>query len=169
MAEAIANIRIGSVQVELGGTNLGYTGEDTSLTVGTEYANIMVDKYGHTLVDKRIVGRTVTVTMTLKQTSKSDLTDVWAKVFPENTSASAAKIVLGDETNESMRDTGAVLVLQRRNAADDTEDFTIWKAVPTEVGEIGLNNEGESTLPVTFEGLIDETNGLFTFGDSDGA
>lgn len=166
MSENIDNYRIGSVSVVLGGTNLGFTDESTAVTVSTEYADITVDKYGNTPVDKRIMGRQVTITTNLMQTSKSDLADTWEKVFPANNAADANKINLADETNDSMRAVAATLVLKRRNAADATEDFTFWKAAVTEVGDMALNNEGETLLPVTFTCFIDETNGLFTFGDS---
>jgi len=166
MAEAIDNYRIGSVSLVLGATNLGFTDESTTVVVGTEYADITVDKYGSTLVDKRVMGRSVTITTNLKQTSKSDLADVWAKAFPANDGAGVARIDLAAETNDSMRALGAVLVLKRRNSADATENFTFWKAAVTEVGDMALNNEGETLLPVTFTCFIDETNGLMTFGDS---
>lgn len=171
MADSTSNFRIGSRLALFGGVNLGQTGEDTSIKVDKTLVEITGDATGDTPVDKAIQGMNVTATVTFKQWSKADITDLISKVFAENTNASADRIDVGHETNTMLSLGAATLVLRPRNAAADgttaaAEEFILWKAVATDVGEVAYNNQEQVGVTVTFMGLIDSTNGLFTFGDS---
>lgn len=168
MAEKITNYRIGSCSVDFGGTNLGYTGEDTSVTIGLELADITMDKYGSTLVSQVKMGRSAEASMTLKQNSPDDLADIWKSVFADYDVAKsgANSMVLNGEAGEDLRALAKTLILHPRDKApgDFSDDFTLNLAVPVEVGEISLNNEGQRVLPVTFRGYVEEAKGLFTYG-----
>lgn len=171
MAASTSNFRIGSRQVTYGGTDLGQTGEDTTITIEKTLVPITGDETGSTPVDRAIEGMAVKATVTFKEFSKGSLQNLLANILAENTTATADRIDVHDETNTMQSVASATLVLRPRNAAADgttaaDEEFIIWKATSTVVGDINFDNQAQVGTTVEFEGLIDATNGLFTYGDS---
>lgn len=164
------NLRLGHCTVNFNGVDLGLTKDGCTITVDQEFADVTADKWGNTPYDRKILGQTVTVTVSLAEAQIDQL----AVAFPMGTvtGATSARFEFGNEAGKSLRAEGAKLILHPNYnlVTNVDEDWTFHKAVVSEVGDITLNNEDQTVYEVTFTAMIDDTkdngNLLFYFGDS---
>ena len=171
MADNRNNWNIGSVKVIYGGNELGYTGEDTEIEFTEERAPITVDGFGTSLISETVVGRGITVTGTFKQVTTDELSagGTWSNLSLLNDTADANKTIFDHATNEDYYSVAQECVLRRRkDGADTTKDFFIYKASLKFNGPIPMNNSDMWVIPFEITAYVDDSGNLGGFGDSDG-
>lgn len=135
-----------------GGVDLGGTVD--SVTVGIKYdlADIMVDQFGKTVLDKKVSGHAYSVKCTLSELKNIDR---WKTAFP-----SAAEIVNGGvksvlfqmAVGDSMRSHALPLIVHPLENADGNKngDFNIDLAVCLQAAEVKYGPDKQSGLAVEF-------------------
>jgi len=163
------NVKIGACQVTLGGTDLGHTKGGVTVNYSPEFADITVDQYGNTPVDKSLMGEMLTIKVPLAESQVANIN----KALPLSTLAGSGdgRATIGKQAGARLLDQAAELVLHPLvNTGDLSEDIVIHKAVVHGEVEIGFNNEDERIVEVEFIALVDTTkadgNLLGHIGDS---
>jgi hypothetical protein len=163
------NIKMGPCQITYKGENLGHTKGGVTVTYTPEYYDIMVDKYGNTVVDKVLIGESLKATVPLSEFTVENL--LVAMPAAEEGGV-GARATIGKDAGEKMAASAGALILHPLiNAANNrAEDVVLYKAIVAEEIEVAHNWEGEKLIEVTFQALIDESkasgNRLGLFGDS---
>lgn len=163
------NISMGPCEVYFKGSLLGHTKGGVTVTYTPEFYDIVVDKYGNTVVDKVLIGEALKATVPLSEFTVNNLLVAMPAAEVGGVSARAT---IGKDAGEKMATNAGLLVLHPivNSAGDRSEDVVFYKAVVAEEVEIAHNWEGEKIIEVTFHALIDETkasgNRLGLFGDS---
>lgn len=169
MAQDTTQITIGTCDVEWDGDDLGHTVGGVVVTYTPEYADIHADLYGNSVVDKRLLGETVEITMTLAQW---DIDGTLEAALPIAGTGSATKREMGSEAAKSLLDEAGALVLHpsRLDPTDRSENITVYQAAVASAVPINYQNDTQKGLEVTFIGLVDtaknDGNLLFLVGDS---
>lgn len=165
----VTNVKIGACSVKFGAVDLGHTKGGVTVSYKPEYADIVVDQYGNTPVDKSLVGEMLTVKVPLAESQVANI----AKAIPLSTLAGATegRATVGQEAGVRLSSKSAQLVLHPLvNGASLADDVVIHKAVVHGELEIGYNNEDERILEIEFVALVDTTksagNLLGHLGDS---
>lgn len=150
----ITNVKLGVCSVSFNGNDLGHTKGGVTVTYTPEYHDVTVDKYGNTVVDKRLLGEKLTATVPLAETTLSN----FQVAIPEGTT-DGDKITIGSSAGDSLLDSSAELVLHPiENDANNLDDDVVFhKAVVTSPVEVSFTNDGERILNVEFEALLDES------------
>lgn len=170
MADA-TKVRLGVCSVTYKGTDLGHTIGGVEFTYSPEYKEVMVDKYGKSVVEKFLVGERVKAKFSLAEWTLANL----QVAIDQSTLQGDDSVSGGSVAGKRASTKAGLLVLHPiENAASvKDDDISIYKATVAG-GEltIALNNDGERVLPVEMDGLIDENrsdgNMLFFIGDSVG-
>lgn len=159
----IAKARItGPCTVVLDGVNLGHTLDGIVFTAERSFADVKVDKYGDTPVDKILTGTQVMIKFKLAQPDWRQLN----VAMPETSSYDGAGVSdrtdLGGDAGYSLRADAKQLVIHpTKNAATDyTDDITIYKAVSVENIEIPYKIDEQQVVEVTMLALVDEGYGV---------
>lgn len=169
MAQDTTQITIGTCDVTWGGVDLGHTLGGVTVTYTPEYADITADLYGNTVVDKRLIGETIEISMVLTQW---DLDVVQDAAAPMAGTESATKRQYGSEASGSLLAKAQTLVLHpsRLSGSDRSEDVIVYKAAVASAVTINFENDNQKGTEVTFTGMIDTSksagNLLFMIGDS---
>jgi len=156
---SLDNLRIGVCRVIYNAVNLGNTKEGVMFKYEPEFAELTVDKYGSTPVDKVLTGERLLVEVTLAEPSVGNLEEAIA-ASDTDTGAAGDRLNIGRSAGWSLRtNNSAVLVLHPTAKADSdlTDDITIYRAVPIEAVELSFKVDEQRVFKVTFEALIDET------------
>lgn len=160
-------VKIGACSVTLGSTDLGHTKGGVEVTYSPEYADITVDMYGNTIVDKALLGEALTVKVPLAESQIALL----AEAMPLAT-ATASKITLGKKAGARLLAEAQQLVLHPlvNQASDRSEDVVLYKAVVHSEVTIPYKADEERVYEVEFIALPDFTkddgNYLGTIGDT---
>jgi hypothetical protein len=159
----ISKARItGPCTVVFNGVNVGHTLDGIEFTAERDFADVKVDKYGDTPIDKVLIGNRVMLKFKLAQPDWRQL-DL---AIPETSSYDGAGVAdrtdLGGDAGFSLRSVSAPLVIHpMKNAATDyTDDITIYKAVSYENIEIPYKVDEQQAVEVTMIGLVDESYGV---------
>lgn len=169
MADA-TKIKLGVCEVTYKGVALGHTIGGVVVTYSPEYKEVMVDKYGSSVVEKFLVGERIKAKFSLAEWTLANL----QVAIDQATLQGDDSVSIGSNAGKRASAKAGLLVLHPvENAASvKDDDFSIYKAVSTGELEITNNNEGERVLPVEMDGLIDENrsdgNMLAFIGDSVG-
>jgi hypothetical protein len=150
------NIPLTPMRVTYNGVDLGGTTESVSVNIKYELADIMVDQFGKTALNKIVSGQAVSVKLVLAEVKNKDN---WKVAFPSATEVtSSTKLNYFDiQTGDSLLARAHTLVLHPLDAqdADLTTDFTFYKAVATEVSELKYGPDKQTGLQVEFVILPD--------------
>ena len=166
----VTNVKIGVCNVTFNNVALGHTKGGVTVNYAPEYAEITVDQYGNTPVDKSLLGEMVTIKVPMAESQVSNL----ANAMPLGTLAGSGdgRVTLGKNAGARLGAESAQLVLHPiANASNDlSEDVVIHKAVVHNEIELGFTNEDERIVEVEFVALVDTTkadgNWLGFIGDS---
>jgi hypothetical protein len=163
----ITNVKLGVCSVTFDDVDLGHTKGGVTVTYTPTYHDVTVDKYGETIVDKRLLGEKMVATVPLAESTLAN----FQVAIPEG-STDGEKINIGSSVGDSLLDSSAELVLHplENDAGNLDDDIVFHKAVVTSPVEISFANDGERVLSVEFEALLDETQAdgsyLALIGDS---
>lgn len=165
MAADVTNVKLGTCQVTFKGIDLGHTIGGVTFTYEQSYHETAVDKYGETIVERFLLGEKMSAVVPLAESTIAN----FAVAMPAGTS-NGSKVTLGSKAGKRMSDEAGLLVLHPETATNTDDDIVIYKAMSTQSVEVGMMNDGERLIEVTFESFIDETksngNYLGLIGDS---
>lgn len=148
--------------------DLGHTKGGVEVSYEPVYKDVTVDKFGETIIEKKLIGEKFTAKVPLAEFTIANL----RVGMPQSTFAGAAnaRILVGASAGQSARDDSAQLVLHPVSEGTRAFDIVMYKAY---VGsQVTLNHkvDEEKIIEVTFEALVDETksdgNYLGLIGDS---
>ncbi|HYD35556.1 MAG TPA: hypothetical protein VD999_05790 [Vitreimonas sp.] len=164
----ISNVKVGVCSVTFGGTDLGHTKGGVEVTYEPVHKDVMVDKFGETIVEKYLIGEKLTAKVPLAEYTIANL----RRSMPQATFAGAAnaRITLGASAGQRASTDALQLVLHPINEGTRAFDIVFHKAYVA--SEIVLNHkiDEEKVIEVVFEALLDESksdgNYLGLIGDS---
>ena len=166
------NVKIGVCSVKLDGTDIGHTAGGVEVVYSPEYADIKVDQYGNTPVDKVLIGEKFLVKVPLAESILANL----KRAIPPGTAtpsdAAPTKITVGRSAGLSALTFAKRLVLHPiANAANNyADDVIIHKGVITNEISLGFKVDEQRVLNVEILALVDESksdgNYLGLLGDS---
>lgn len=156
-----ANIELTPMRVSWGGTDLGATSGNATVSIKTEKAPITADQYGKSNLDMRINGMNITVTTDLLE-ARSVTT--WSEVFPSATFASGANASITFQLPIGQSDLANAKLLTLhplvKADTDTTQDHNFYLAYPNEQSEIVYGPSGESKLKLVWNVFPVTTGGL---------
>lgn len=151
----------GPCNIVFDGVNMGHTLDGVELSAERELTDVMVDKYGHTPIDKVLSGNRLKIKFKLAQTEFAQ----WNLAMPETSSYDGAGVSdrtdFGADAGYSLRADAKQLVIHpMKNAASDfSDDVTVYKAVSTENIVLPLKIDEQRVIEITMEALVDEAYG----------
>lgn len=164
------NISLTPVRVNFNGVDLGGTHGDVAVNMKYDLADIMVDQFGKTPLDKVVSGHVTTVKLVLAEIKNIDN---WKVAFPSiheivngGTKSAYSDLQIGDHLSSHAQ----ILILHPMENADANlnNDFKFYKAVAMNAAEIKYGPEKQLGLAVEFIILPDTSvtpAKFFTYGD----
>lgn len=151
----------GPCTIVFGGVDLGHTLEGVDFEAKREFADVLVDKYGSTPIDKVLTGTTATIKFKLAQPTYRQLD----MAMPETSSFDGAgaldRVDIGGDAGYSLRADAKVLVIHPiKNTGSTVDDITIYKAVSTEAITLPYKVDAQAVVEVTMTALVDEQYGV---------
>jgi hypothetical protein len=152
-----------------GGVDLGGTTGGVDLSIKTQYADIMVDQFGKTVLNKIVSGHTFTMKTVLAEAANKAN---WKVAFPNFQLAATGTgiFVFNMEVGDDLLSKAGKLVLHplSKPNSDLSEDITINLAACTSATELKFGPDKQIGLSVEFEIFPDTTvipARFLTFGD----
>lgn len=164
----ITNVKVGACSVTFNGVDLGHTKGGVEVSYEPTHHDVMVDKYGETIVEKYLVGEKLTAKVPLAEFTIANL----KVAIPQGTYAGAGnkRLTVGQTAGVSAASLSAQLVLHPLNMGTRANDIVIHKAYVASTVTLAHRVDEEKVIEVTFEALLDETksagNFLGLIGDS---
>ena len=155
----IENVRIAGPQlITYKGIVLGHTLDGVTFSYERSFADVYVDQYGETSIDKVLTGQNVSLTFQLAEDDYKS----WNAAVPETTTVDGSagdRVDLGADAGYSLRQDAGLLVIHPNSLAptDKSLDINIYKAVSVENIEVSLKNDEQKVIEVTMEALVDES------------
>lgn len=150
----------GPCAITFGGINLGHTLDGVELTIARDTADVLVDRYGSTPVDKVIVGTSAKAKFKMAQWDDRQ----WDTALPEGQNTDTAttdQTGFGTDAGYSLRQDAKQLVIHPLKYAngDQSHDVTLYLCVST--GDITLPYKVKDQLvtEVEMEALVSEQYG----------
>jgi hypothetical protein len=164
MPSSTQNVKIGVCKITFDGTDLGYTQGGVDVEVTTDTHKVTIDQFGNTPISEYIMGRSITVTAPLAETTLETLAKVMPDTLVEGTTAKKATVSTGIGSN--LRDTAAELRLHPIGLLDTdmSEDLVIPLAATAGAIKFAYKLDAERVFNVTFNGYPDDTGKLFYIG-----
>lgn len=164
----VKNVKLGVCRVVYDGQDLGFTKGGVDVAVSTETHEVQVDQYGQTPINEFIMGRTVTVTVPLAETTLENLVKIMpgAKLVT-NSSTKAARVDVPTGVGTSLVELAKPLILHPINKpdSDKSDDFTVHRAATAGALEFAYKLEDERIFNCEFKGYPDNNGKLFSVGD----
>lgn len=164
----VTNVQVGVCSVVFNGVDLGHTKDGVETSYEPVYHDVMVDKYGETIVEKRLIGEKWTAKVPLAEFTIANL----KVAMPKTTFAGAAnsRVTVGTAAGKKATADAALLVLHPINEGTKRHDIIFYKAYVASSIVLNHKNDEEKIIEVTFEALLDESksdgNYLGMIGDS---
>ena len=144
-------------------SDVGFIDGEISLSQEEETSDITAHQYGTSVIGGFTTGRTVSLSITLKETSKAQLLKMLKAGSGSSVSGSGATGTevggFGTDSLFANQFTKAQKLTMHPIAkplGDLSEDFTFWKAYP-QIGEFTFSGEAPFTIPITFKIFPDFT------------
>ncbi|WP_342234651.1 hypothetical protein [Inquilinus sp. OTU3971] len=158
------NVKLGVCNVTFGATDLGYTKGGVEVAVATETHKVNVDQFGNTTINEYILGREVTVTVPLAETTLENLvaTMPGATLVQSGTTPTKKKVSITTGVGISLLDLAQKLVLHptANLPANKTDDFTVPKAMTAGQITFAYKKDEERIYNVVFTGYPDPATGI---------
>ena len=122
----VANVKVGVCSVTYNGVDLGHTVGGVEVTYEANYHDVIVDKYGETVVEKKLVSERYMAKVPLAEYTIANL----KAAIPQGQYAGAAnaRIHFGSSSGKSAKDNSAQLVLHPINEGTRKFDVVLHKA-----------------------------------------
>lgn len=164
----LTKVKVGVCTVTFNGVDLGHTVGGVEVTYEPTHYDVVVDKYGDTKVERKLVGEKLIAKVPLAEYTIANLKNA----IPQGQYAGAAnaRIQIGVSAGQSARSQAAQLVLHPQNEGTRAYDVVFHKAYVANKITINHKNKETKVIEVEFEALLDETksdnNYLGFIGDS---
>lgn len=158
----ISKARIaGPCTVVFNGVNMGHTLDGIMFSNERSFADVFVDKYGTTSIDKVLTGQKVFLRFKLAQPDWRQYNLAIPETSSYDGAGTADRVDLGADAGTSLRQDAAPLVIHpMKNAATNyVDDITLYLAVSVENIEVPYNNEDQQAIEVTMEAFVSEAYG----------
>lgn len=164
MPSDTANVKVGVANITFGGTDLGYTKGGVEVEVTTEKYTVTVDQFGNSPINDYLIGRSITVTTPLAETTVDNLVLTMPGATKVGTGTVRAEVTTGVGVN--LIDVADELIVKPQAAADDSENIVIPKAATAGNMTFAYQLDSERVFNVQWTGYPDPTTKLlYTFGD----
>lgn len=169
----VTNIKIQPMTVEWASSALGFTDGDLEFTTDEQSKDIVAHEEGTNILTSIRTGKTVEITVTLKETNKALLENIYKQGGAYVTASGAASAVVAwgnskDFTQVTTQAGKLVLHPVVKAASDLSEDIAAWSAYPIP-NSLSFSGENESLLTISFRIYPDLTKAdslrLFMIGD----
>jgi hypothetical protein len=167
------NVKLGVCKIFFDGRDLGLTKGGVEVSVQTETYKVEVDQFGKTPVKELVMGRTVTVTAPLAETTIENMAALMPGATVVTTGVAPNQVTRLDVdtgTGIDLLDVAKVLRLHPINKpdADKSEDFVIYKAATPGALTFAYKLDEERIFNANFTAYPDPVSGkLFSIGDAD--
>jgi len=165
----VTNVAIGPCNVSINGVDVGHTIGGAEVAYSPSFKDIMVDKYGDTVVEKALIGEGFKVKFKIAESTMLN----FKKAIPLGTLAGGdARLTIGKEAGELLSASAYEVVLHPNQnlPANLADDVVLYKAVCVSEIVIPYRHNEERVFEVEFAALIDETKSdgsyLGLIGDS---
>ena len=160
------NVHLGVCKVLFDGEDLGFTKGGVDVTVATETHEVQVDQFGQTPINEFIMGRTVTATVPLAETTLENLVKIMPGATLVKDGANAARVDVPTGVGVSLLDFAKELIFHpvALPDSDKSEDFIIPLAATAGAMEYSFKLEDERIYNCEFKGYPSE-GVLFSVGD----
>ena len=157
----ILNVKIGVCKVTLDDTDLGHTKEGVSFSYEPDIADVGVDQYGSTPIEKILTGENLQIKLQLAEQTLANM-KIAIPGGSHETGAQGSRLEIGRNAGYGLSNEAYELRLHPINNedADLSEDVVIYKAVAVEAFEVGYKVDEQRVLEVTFQALIDEAKSV---------
>lgn len=140
------------------GIDIGHTVEGVVLSVDRQLADVVVDRYGSSPIDKILTGTIASLKFKLAQNNIRNL-DI---AMPETSTADTAvndRADLGSDAGYSLRqDAGQLVIHPLKYATGDlSHDVTLYKCVNTNSLELAYKVDEQLVIEVEMTALVDES------------
>lgn len=166
------NIRMGTCRLLYNGVDLGFTTGGVEVAVATTTHETKVDQFGDTVANEYIMGRTITVTIPLVETTLDNMAAIMpgSEMVSDNTNPllPKKKVVVKSGTGLSLLEMAKELVLHPISKADNdkSEDLVIPLAATPGAMNFAYKYDSERVFNCEFKGYPDSATGvLFIYGD----
>lgn len=148
----VLNIPLSPMRVKFNGVDLGGTTQEVSMSIKYDMADIMVDQFGKSIMDKVVSGLHYSIKLTLAEVKNKDN---WKIVFPsikEIVSGGNKAIYSDMQIGDHMYPKALQLLLHPLENADGdfSEDYLFYKVTATQVSEVKYGPEKQTGLSVEF-------------------
>ena len=165
---SVNNVRLGVCTVAFNGVDLGHTLGGVEVVYEPTYKDVTVDKYGETVVEKKLIGEKLTAKVPLAEYTIANLKA--AMPAGQYAGAANARIHVGKNAGLGMLASAAQLVLHPQDQGTRAYDVVFHKAIVASQITLVHKNDEEKVIEVEFEALLDESksdnNYLGFIGDS---
>jgi hypothetical protein len=165
---SVNNVRLGVCSVTYNSVDLGHTKGGVEVTYEPTYHDVTVDKYGETIVEKKLIGEKFMAKVPLAEYTIANLKAAIPQAQYQG--AANARVHMGSSSGLSAKDDAAQLVLHPINEGTRAYDVVMHKAYVANTITLNHMIDEEKIIEVEFEALLDETksdnNYLGFIGDS---
>lgn len=164
----VTKVLVGVCDVTFNGVNLGHTKGGVEVVYEPVYHDVMVDKYGETVVERYLRGEKWTAKVPLAEFTIANL--AVGMPMGELAGAGNTRIQVGSNAGKRATSEAAELVLHPINIVGRENDIVFYKAFPGAPITLNHKNDEEKLVEVEFMALLDESksdgNYLGLIGDS---
>lgn len=161
------NIKVGAAIAKINGSEVGHTQNGSEVVITSKYKDVMVDRYGESVVQKVLNGMSMTAKLVVAEATIANI--LAAIPFGDD---NTDNVGIGRKAGALATDEAVQLVLhpQENDDADLSLDVIMWKAISSQPVTLPFKNDNETAMEITFEAIVDETktdgNLLGLIGDS---
>lgn len=168
------NVKLGVCKVFYDGVDLGFTKGGVEVTVETETHEVTVDQYGNTPINEYIMGRTVSVSVPLAETTLDNLVKIMpgAKLVTD-AGSSKKSVLVPTGIGANLIDFAKELILVPKSVGgelDYSDAVRIPKAATPGAMTFAYRLDEERIFNCNFKGYPAEENGdeiLYQVGEID--
>lgn len=171
MPSSAENIKMGTCKILFDGVDLGLTMGGVEVTVETTTKETKVDQFGDTVANETIMGRNITVSAPLAETTIENMVALLpgTTMVVDGVDANKVRAEIKSGTGISLLSLAKELVLHPIELpdSDTSEDLIIPKAATAGAMNFAYKYDEERVFNTTFKGYPDRAKDglLFTFGD----
>lgn len=165
------NIRMSTCKVTFDGNDLGLTIGGVDVKVASTTHETKVDQFGDTVANEFIMGRTITVTVPLAETTLQNLVAIMpgATLVTDATDPTKLRVDVTSGVGQSLLAIAKEMILHPIDKADTdvSEDLNIPLCATAGAIDFAYMYNKERVFNCTFKGYPDRANGglLFSYGD----
>lgn len=150
----------GPCQILFNGVDLGHTLDGVEVTVERDFADVNVDRYGKTPIDKILTATRAMIKFKLAQPTWRQLDMSMPETSSYDGAGSNDRIDIGGDAGYSLRqDAKQMVVHPLLRPGDFSADVTFYRAVSVDNIALAYKVDQQRVVEVTMIALVDESYG----------